>query len=120
MTGHIGVPLRIDTSGRTATATDPDYLRALIREVLFTRPGERVNRPDFGSGLLQLVLAPTDDTLAATTQLTVQSALQRWLGDLIDVAAVEVESDEETLRVVISYLAHGADAGVTDEFRWSL
>jgi phage baseplate assembly protein W len=117
---HIGVPLRIDGAGRTATATDPDYLRALIREVLFTRPGERVNRPDFGSGLLQLVFAPADDALAATTQLTVQSALQRWLGDLIDVAAVEVDSDEETLRVLVSYFVRGSDLGVTDEFRQAL
>lgn len=120
MSQHIAVPLRIDSSGRTALATDPAYIRALIREVLFTRPGERVNRPDFGSGLLQLVLAPADEALAATTQLTVQSALQRWLGELIEVAAVEVTSDEETLRVFVSYTVRGSDLGVTDEFGWSL
>jgi len=117
---HIGVPLRIDGSGRGAVATGPDYLRALIREVLFTRPGERVNRPDFGSGLIQLVFAPTDDALAASTQLTVQSALQRWLGDLIDVAAVEVESDQETLRVLVAYTLRGSGLGVTEEFRQAL
>jgi phage baseplate assembly protein W len=120
MSLHIGVPLQIDPSGRTAGTTDAAYIRALIGEVLFTQPGERVNRPDFGSGLLQLVLAPADDTLAATTQLTVQSSLQRWLGDLIEVAAVEVTSDEETLRVLVSYLVRDTGRAGTDEFGWSL
>ncbi len=120
MTLHIGVPLRIDATGRTAADTEPAYLRALIEEVLFTQPGERVNRPDFGSGLLQLVLAPADAALAATTQLTVQSALQQWLGDLIDVLAVEVTSDEETLRVLVGYSVHGSERRVVDEFGWSI
>lgn len=120
MSGHVAVPLRIDSSGRTADATGAGYVRALIGEVLFTQPGERVNRPDFGSGLLQLVLAPADDTLAATTQLTVQSALQRWLGELIEVANVEVTSDEETLRVLVSYVVRDTGRAGSDEFGWSL
>ena len=118
--GHVAVPLRIDAAGRTTGVTDAAYVRSLIGEVLFTQPGERVNRPDFGSGLLQLVLAPADDTLAAATQLTVQSALQRWLGDLIEVAAVEVASDEETLRVLVSYVVRDTGRAAVDEFGWSL
>jgi uncharacterized protein len=117
---HVAAPLRIDSSGRSTGATDVAYVRALIGEVLFTQPGERVNRPGFGSGLLQLVLAPADEALAATTQLTVQSSLQRWLGDLIEVAAVEVTSDEETLRVLVSYLVRDTGRAGTDEFGWSL
>jgi phage baseplate assembly protein W len=120
MTGHVGVPLRVDASGRTAGADDPAYLRALIHEVLFTQPGERVNRPDFGSGLLQLVLAPADEALAGTTQLTVLSALQRWLGDLIDVAAVEVTSSAETLQVLVAYTVRDSGRPTADEFRWSV
>ncbi|MBO0654498.1 GPW/gp25 family protein [Streptomyces triculaminicus] len=117
---HIGAPLRIDTSGRTAAVAGEDYIRSLVREVLFTQPGERVNRPDFGSGLLQLVLAPADETLAATTQLTVHSALQRWLGDLIEVGAVEVRAEQETLRVLVAYTVRGSDRRVVEEFGWSL
>ena len=71
---------------------EADHIRDLIAQVLFTSPGERVMRPDFGSGLLQLVFAPNSDVLAATTQMLVQSALQRWLGDRILVEAVSVES----------------------------
>jgi len=117
---HIAVPLRVGPAGLTATAGAEEYLRDLIREVLFTQPGERVNRPDFGSGLLQLVLAPADEALAATTQLTVQSALQRWLGELIEVDAVEVASEQETLQVLVSYRVRDTDRRAVDEFGWSL
>ena len=69
--------------------TSDDHIRDLIEQVLFTAPGERVNRPNFGSGLLQLVFAPNSDELAAATQFLVQGALQQWLGDLIQVEGVE-------------------------------
>ena len=58
----------------------------MIEQLLFTNPGERVNRPDFGSGLLQMVFAPNSPELAAALQFTTQAALQRYLGDLIDLA----------------------------------
>ncbi|MFO1434154.1 MAG: GPW/gp25 family protein [Candidatus Competibacteraceae bacterium] len=101
---NIDFPLRFDAQGRTA-ATDPDkHIRDLIEQVLFTMPGERVNRPDFGSGLMQLVFAPNSDELAAATQFLVQGALQQWLGELIQVEAVQVENVEATLRVAVQYV----------------
>ena len=100
---NVDFPMDFDARGRTAE-TDPDaHIRDLIEQVLFTIPGERVNRPDFGSGLLQLVFAGNSDELAATTQFLVQGALQQWLGDLIQVDAVEVENDDATLRVTVDY-----------------
>ena len=71
--------------------------------MLFTSPGERVNRPTFGTGLLQLVFAPIDDALAGAVQMSVHGALQQWLGDLIQVDAVQVESEESTIRVLVQY-----------------
>ena len=85
---NIDFPFHFDTRGRTAQTDDDDHIRDLIDQVLFTAPGERVNRPTFGSGLMQLVFAPNSDELAATTQFLVQGALQQWLGDLIVVEAV--------------------------------
>jgi phage baseplate assembly protein W len=82
---------------------DDDHIRDMIEQVLFTNPGERVNNPTFGSGLLQLVFAPNGDELAATTQFLAQGALQQWLGDLIQVDALQVESEDSTLRVAIRY-----------------
>jgi phage baseplate assembly protein W len=101
---NIDFPYAFDTRGRTAATTDDDHIRDLIEQVLFTSPGERVNRPNFGSGLLQLVFAGNSDALAAATQLTVQAALQQWLGDLIEVEAVRVEREDATLQVTLQYL----------------
>jgi phage baseplate assembly protein W len=100
---QIDYPLHFDSRGRTASTSEEEHIRDLIEQVLFTSPGERVNRPTFGSGLLQLVFAPNSDALAEATQLTVQGALQQWLGDLIVVEAVQVESRESTLEVIVQY-----------------
>lgn len=101
---HISHPYRIDERGRTASATEEAHVRDLIEQVLFTSPGERVNRPDFGSGILGLVFAPASEALAAATQQLVQGALQQWLGDLIQVESVTVEQEESTLRVSVTYV----------------
>lgn len=101
---HLDHPFHFDASGRTATATDEDYLRDLIELVLFTSPGERVNRPTFGCGLRQLVFAPNSEALAAATQVAVQGALQQWLGDLIEAQSVTIVRDDHTLTVEVRYL----------------
>ena len=101
---EINYPLHFDSRGRTAEAGDDKHIRDLVEQVLFTTPGERVNRPDFGSGLLQLVFAPSSDEQATATQFLVQGALQQWLGDLIQVEAVEVLSEDSTLEVTVQYI----------------
>ena len=101
---NIAFALRIDGRGRTASAAEEAHIRHLIEQVLFTAPGERVNRPEFGTGLMQLVFAPNSRELATTTEFMVQGALQQWLGDLIQVEQVTAESEDSTLRVNIRYL----------------
>src|SRR5499427_8888467 len=101
---NIDFPFHFDQRGRTATTGDDDHIRDMIEELLFTNPGERVNRPDFGSGLLQLVFAPNSGELAATVQFVAQSALQQWLGHLIDVESIEASANEATLRVTVQYV----------------
>jgi Bacteriophage baseplate protein W len=97
-------PYHIDRLGRTATAGDADHIRDLIEQVLFTSPGERVMRPDFGSGLLAMVFEPNSTAVAATAQMLIQGALQQHLGHLIAVNSVDVEAVDSTLRVVVRYL----------------
>jgi phage baseplate assembly protein W len=99
----IDAPFRIDARGRTATATPEKHVRDLIEQILFTSPGERVMRPDFGSGLAQLVFAPGSEALAATTQVTVEAALSQNLGRLIELAGVAVAFQEPRLIVEIRY-----------------
>jgi uncharacterized protein len=100
---NVDFPMSIDGRGRTAAADDEEHVRDLIEQVLFTSPGERVNRPTFGSGLLQLVFAPNSDELATATQFLVQGALQQWLGEVIDIADVSVLGRDATLEVVVRY-----------------
>jgi Bacteriophage baseplate protein W len=101
---NVAYPYKFDERGRTATRDDYDqHIRDLIEQVLFTAPGERVNRPTFGSGLMQLVFEPNSNALTAATQQLVQGALQQWLGDLIQVESVEVTNDDSSLRVTVSY-----------------
>ena len=100
----IDFPYQFDHRGRTAETGYAEHIRDMIEQVLFTSPGERVNRPTFGSGLLQLLFAPNSDELAGTTQFLVQSALQEWLGELIQVESVLVEGEESTLRVTVEYV----------------
>jgi phage baseplate assembly protein W len=101
---NLRVPYGFDGRGRTRDAAEAEYVRGLIEQVLFTSPGERVNHPDFGSGLLQLVFAPSGPELAATIQMLVQGALQQWLGDVISVESVVATADEGVLRVEVGYV----------------
>jgi phage baseplate assembly protein W len=101
---QLDYPYHFDGRGRTDETTDDDHIRDLIEQVLFTAPGERVNRPTFGSGVMQLVFAPNSDALASATQQLVQGALQQWLGDLIQVQSVAVQNEDATLLIEIQYI----------------
>jgi hypothetical protein len=101
---NIDYPFHFSALGRTAGTGYDDHVRDMIEQLLFTDPGERVNRPDFGSGLRQLVFAPNSPELAAALQYTVQAALQRWLGDVIQVTGLEVVSEDATLRIHLQYV----------------
>ncbi len=101
---NIDFPYHFEGRGRTASTDDDDHIRDMIEQLLFTSPGERVNRPDFGSGLLGLVFAPNSPELASALQVSMQAALQRELGDLIEVRALEVTSEDSTLRILVRYV----------------
>ena len=116
MAAHLDVPFAIAATGRTATTGDDDHIRDMIKAVLFTAPGERVNRPDFGCGIRQLVFAPLSDTLAATTQQLIHGALLRWLGDVILVDAVTVEAVDSSLFITVSYAVQATSERQTAVF----
>ena len=113
---NIDFPFQFDARGRTAVTDDSDHIRDMIELLLFTNPGERVNRPDFGSGILQLVFAPNSPELAATLQFTMQAALQQWLGDVIEVQRLDVMSEDATLRVDLQYAIRRTGERRSDTF----
>jgi phage baseplate assembly protein W len=111
---NIDFPYHFDQRGRTAATGNDDHIRNMIEQLLFTNPGERVNRPDFGSGLLQMVFAPNSVELASALQFTTQAALQRYLGDVIDLKQVEVTAEDSTLTVVVNYVVRETQEGRTE------
>ncbi len=113
---NIQYPLQFDGRGRTAANNDSDHIRDMIEQLLFTNPGERVNQPDLGSGLLQMVFAANSSSLAAALQLTVQAALQRFLGDLISLQLVQVTAQDSALTVVVQYVLSQTQQGFTETF----
>jgi uncharacterized protein len=96
-------PVHIDSRGRTAETGEDEHIRDLIHQVLFTEPGERINRPDFGCGIRRMVFMPNSEALSTATRFLVQGALQRWLETVIEVEAVDVRAQEEQLAVTVAY-----------------
>jgi len=106
---NLAYPYQLSPLGRTAEAGDAQHIRDLIEQVLFTIPGERVMRPDFGSGVAQLVFAPNSAELASATQMLIQGSLQQWLGEVIVVQGVRVEANDAVLSITVQYSIRGND-----------
>jgi hypothetical protein len=113
---NIDFPFRFDRRGATATTGYADHVRDMLEQLLFTAPGERINRPDFGCGLMQLVFAPNSPELAAAVQATIQGAIAQWLGDVVDVRTLEVEARDATLRVELDYVLRATGEAQRETF----
>ena len=100
---HVRFPLRIDGRGRTAVGSYEQHVEDLLEQLLFTNMGERVNRPEFGSGLLQMTFAPGSDEIAAATKFLVEGAVQQWLGDVLLLESVDASQDDSRLTVRVAY-----------------
>jgi len=117
---QVDYPLHLDRRGVTASADTDGHIRDLIEQLLFTAPGERVNRPTFGTGLLQMVFLPNSEPLSAATKAAVQGALAQWLGELITVRDVAVIAQEATLSVTVHYVVNRTGTDSTADFVRSL
>lgn len=113
---NVSFPYQFDGRGRTGEATLSDYINQIVEQVLFTSPGERVNLPDFGSGLLQLPFAPNSMEMAAATQFSVQAALQKWLGSYVKVQSVVASAQEAALTVTVTYTPLSTDVTQVQTF----
>jgi phage baseplate assembly protein W len=114
---YFDFPMSFDERGRTAVTDGDDHIRDMIYLVLFTTPGERVNRPEFGCGVKQLVFAPLSDTLAAATEQLIHGALIRWLDPVISLEKVETAIDDAMLAITIAYVRRDTGERREDVFR---
>ncbi len=117
---QLDFPYHFDGRNRTAATSEADHIRDMIEQILFTTPGERVNRPDFGAGVLQLVFGPASPEAAATAELMITGALQQYLGRRITLAGVSTDADDSTLRIRIAYQLNSTGAQVVEEFERGL
>lgn len=117
---NLAYPYQFGADGRTGQSSDPQHIRDLIEQVLFTAPGERVMHPDFGSGAARLVFAPNSVELAGATQMLVQASLQQWLNTLIVVQAVNVQAADASLSVIVQYAIRSTGDVVQQTFARAL
>jgi uncharacterized protein len=97
-------PFSVDAATRrVAEEAYERHVAQMVRQVILTAPGERVNLPEFGCGVRQLLFAPNSEVLATTTQFLIFQSLNRWLGDVITNTRVQVQAEEERLSVDIRY-----------------
>jgi uncharacterized protein len=115
----IAFPFRVDSRSRTADAGYDEHVRDMIEQLLFTSPGERVMRPDYGCGLLDLLFAPNSPEFASALQLSIQAGLQRWLGDVIDIESLEVAGEQSTVLVHLVYVVRPTGTRREDKFERS-
>ena len=100
---HLGFPFRVGADGHSAGAKHSQHVRELVEQTLFTSPGERVNRPEHGTGLLSLIFAGNGPELQQSVEYLVRAALQEQLADVLTVDAVEVDGDEGRLNISVGY-----------------
>ena len=100
----LAFPFHIDERGQVAVTRGDENIRSKILQILLTAPGERVNLPDFGCGLRDLLFDPNNEILAAASEFTITKALERWLGDEILVERVDVTNDDERSQIEVVYI----------------
>lgn len=112
----IDYPFHIDGRGRVAPTGENDHIRDMIEQFLFTSPFERVNRPDFGSGLMRMPFEPNSPELATALEHTIRAGLQRWLGDVIEVRRLQVTAENSSIRVIVNYVVRRTNEEETRQF----
>ncbi len=114
---YVAFPLAVGADGHTGTVDLDRHISQLVGELLFTDPGERVNRPTLGCGVLELVFDSLNDELLAATQFVIQGRLQEWLNNLIKVDAVQITSSGSEVTVVVGYQVLATGLQRTEVYR---
>jgi hypothetical protein len=120
VTAYLTFPYQVDGSGRTATSDLPAYVEALLRLVLQTDPGERVNQPEFGAGLKSLVFAGMDDALASAAETLIRSKLLQFMGSVITIQSLSVTLQDDAARVDLTYVITASGQQMTQVVTQSL
>jgi phage baseplate assembly protein W len=98
-------PVAVEPGGDILMVETAEDIRQAIGLILETEPGERVMRPDFGSGLRGMVFEPINTTTLALVRHRVEEALIAWEPriDLVDVVVTAQTSPPGALLIRIDY-----------------
>ena len=100
---HFAFPYRVASDGITQDASEDRHIVHLIEQILFTRRGERRNRPEFGAGVHEMVFSENSPEIAAAARNMVQANLQQWLSPRIEIRAVAAEARDNLLLITVQY-----------------
>lgn len=105
---YMAFPFRMGAGG-ARTATRFDHIRHQVEQVIFTSPGERVFRPEFGFGARRHVFEPNSSVLWDYAQNRLYGALAEALAGEVDPKTIEVtvgpgDGAPEVLLVRIRYV----------------
>jgi phage baseplate assembly protein W len=89
----------VSEDGRWHYAENDKSVREVIRNILLTRPGERLMRKQFGAGLLDFIHQPNNQTTRNVMAEIVRKAIDQW-ETRVQVEQVEVLPDRDNLSVV--------------------
>jgi len=92
-------------AGGAAVSDRRAHVREQIEQVLFTDPGERVFRPEFGAGIRAVIFEPNGSVLAEILRKRLTDSLGEALRGEVDPKSLQVElrQEDEKLFAVISY-----------------
>lgn len=101
---YMTFPLKIGSEG-AAISSRRAHVREQIEQVLFTVPGERWFRPEFGVGVLALVFEPNNQPLREITKKRLTASLNEALSGEVKPSSliVDVENVDDKLLLTIGY-----------------
>ena len=100
----VAFPFRFE-NGKIAVSSDEDLVEESIKIILRTNPGERIMRPDFGSGIEQMVFSTGDTSAATMLAFYIRETLEKHEPriELIDVKVKRDTGEANVLNIFIEY-----------------
>jgi len=102
-------PVAINLTGGISTSTLEENVRESVFVILGTATGERVNRPDFGCRIHDLMFAPNNDETAARAEFYCTEAIMFFEPRIADVRCKAIPNKDEPNRldIRITYVIAG-------------
>ncbi|HZH03072.1 MAG TPA: GPW/gp25 family protein [Myxococcaceae bacterium] len=114
---NLHFPFQLGDRGVPLTANYLQTVRQQLEQLLFTVPGERVNRPRFGCGIQRLVFGSASPEAATAAEYVIKINIQEFMGELVKLDAVKVTAEDATLFVDILYTLRDTGEERAETFR---